>query len=66
MNYDFIVKLNAFPVKFSGLNGARVIYELTTRQLATGFTNESDAWLAARDYGLKIDHCKVEQRGVPA
>jgi len=62
-NDEFIVKYRNFPVKFIGLNGARKVYELTTRAHATGFADESSAWQAVKDYGIKVTDCTVKARG---
>lgn len=61
MSVQLIVKYRGHPVLFHHQRGARVIWSLAhTVAEASVFTSEADAKLAARDYGLEPDRCKVE------
>jgi hypothetical protein len=58
MSAQFIVRFRGQPVKFSHQAGHRVA-EIVPRTMASVFTAEADAWLAAHQHILRAEHVTV-------
>lgn len=59
MSAVFIVRFHGHPVRFRFAAG-KSIYEVTTRELATPFISEADAWHAASHHGLSAEFLAID------
>jgi hypothetical protein len=55
----FIVKWRHFPVLFCAGAECRHVYSLVTHEEATHFCSPVTAWMACREYGLRLEDVRI-------